>query len=247
MNERMTFDSSAVPRVRWPAADALRQSVARVGYAVVEEAIPTEDLGPLARALEQFTESRGRGGVRNMLREPAVADLVRSARFRALAQAVLGDQCFAVRAILFDKSPSANWMVIWHQDTTIAVKERREVDGFGPWSTKGGMSHVQPPSEVLERMLALRLHLDDCGPLHGPLRVIPGSHAFGRMPADSVEEWKRRGPQVDCPVRRGDVIAMRPLLLHASTRAQQPTRRRVLHVEVANATLPKELEWLEQV
>ena len=49
----------------------------------------------------------------------------------------------------------------WHQDLSIAVKERHEVAGFGPWSVKEGVP-VQPPVEILESMLTLRLHLDDC-------------------------------------------------------------------------------------
>lgn len=59
---------------------------------------------------------------------------------------VLGRECFPVRAILFDKSAEQNWSLGWHQDRTIAVKQRIDVDGFGPWSVKSGMIHVEPPT-----------------------------------------------------------------------------------------------------
>jgi ectoine hydroxylase-related dioxygenase (phytanoyl-CoA dioxygenase family) len=81
-----------------------------------------------------------------------------------------------VRAIFFDKSSGSNWLVPWHQDLTIAVASKCEAPGFGPWSVKDGIPHVQPPDELLKQMIALRLHLDDCDASNGALRVIPGSH-----------------------------------------------------------------------
>jgi hypothetical protein len=48
------------------------------------------------------------------------------------AASVLGADCRPVRAILFDKTPGTNWSLAWHQDRTIAVKERVLVNGFGP-------------------------------------------------------------------------------------------------------------------
>jgi hypothetical protein len=66
-----------------------------------------------------------------------------------------------VRAIYFDKSSDANWLVPWHQDLTLALRERLESPGFGPWSVKDGIPHVQPPVELLERMLTVRIHFDD--------------------------------------------------------------------------------------
>ena len=96
-----------------------------------------------------------------------------------------------VRAILFDKTPSANWKVVWHQDLTIAVRERGVVSGFGPWSEKEGVVHVQPPIELLERMLAVRVHLDDCGADNGPVRVLPASHRVGRLSGEAIDEWRK--------------------------------------------------------
>ena len=73
---------------------------------------------------------------------------------------LMGRRAQPVRAVLFDKTPAANWSVAWHQDRTIPVVERIEVDGFGPWSRKDGILHVAPPVGVLERMITLRIHID---------------------------------------------------------------------------------------
>jgi ectoine hydroxylase-related dioxygenase (phytanoyl-CoA dioxygenase family) len=137
---------------------------------------------------------------------------------------------FPVRAIYFDKTPQANWSVGWHQDLAIAVKQRREVPGFGPWSVKEGIPHVQPPAGILEKKLTVRLHLDDTKESNGALRVLPGSHRFGRLTSEQIEELKPKLTEVVCSVSAGDVLLMRPLLLHASNRALTPSQRRVLHI-----------------
>jgi len=160
---------------------------------------------------------------------------------------VLGPGAFAVRGILFDKTPDANWKVPWHQDLSIAVKEQIEVSGFGPWSLKAGVVHVQPPTGVLESMLAVRLHLDDCGPANGPLRVLSGTHRFGRLEAGSIERLRGEFNEVTCPVASGGALLMRPLILHASSAAKEPGRRRVVHLEFAAAELPGGLEWETRV
>jgi len=151
---------------------------------------------------------------------------------------VLGRAAFPIRAILFDKTEGANWKVSWHQDLTIAVRERRDVPGYGPWSSKQGVVHVQPPVTVLEQMLAVRLHVDESGAGNGPLRVLPGSHRVGKLRDEEIPAWQRRTSDELCLVPRGGALVMRPLLLHASSPATEPHHRRVLHIEYANCDLP---------
>jgi ectoine hydroxylase-related dioxygenase (phytanoyl-CoA dioxygenase family) len=187
-----------------------------------------------------------RGGVRDALRLlPTVRALAVSPPMWRLASAVLGPRCAAVRAIIFDKTPGANWKVSWHQDLTITVKRRVDVVGFGSWSEKAGIVHVQPPVSILEQMLTLRLHLDPCGLANGPIRVLPGSHRVGRMSASGIADWRAQHLAHDCIAERGEVVAMRPLLLHASSSAANPEHRRVIHIEYAAAELPSGLEWYE--
>ena len=175
-----------------------------------------------------------------------VRELAGSLAIRSLAGAVLGDGCFAVRAVFFDKVPGANWKLGWHQDSVISVRERIDAPGFVAWSLKAGVLQVQPPAEILSEMLAVRVHLDDCGELNGPLRVLPGSHAHGWLD-EEIAAWKRNVAEVTCRVRSGGVVVMRPLLIHASPAASRPHHRRVIHIEFAREDLPDGLEWNSRV
>ncbi|EPX56333.1 hypothetical protein D187_007675 [Cystobacter fuscus DSM 2262] len=228
----------------------LAARIEREGFALLPEAVPDAGVEALLARLSTLspgTEPRRRGGTRQLFEAvPEAREYARSGAMRAAAEAVLGPGCFAVRALLFDKTPEANWKVIWHQDLTIAVRERHPVEGFGPWSEKAGIPHVQPPTGLLERMVAVRLHLDDCGAENGPVRVLPGSHRAGRLGPDAIAAWRERTAPVDCLVPRGGLLVMRPLLLHASSPATAPAHRRVLHLEYAAESLPEGLEWYER-
>lgn len=141
------------------------------------------------------------------------------------------------RAILFDKTPDSNWKVPWHQDVAIAVAARHDEPGFGPWSVKDGVVHVQPPAEVLAGMVTVRVHLDDCAADNGPVRVLPRTHSLGKLSQDQIEHLRGQVTEVACTARRGGLLAFRPLLLHASSASSSPRRRRVAHFEFAAADL----------
>jgi hypothetical protein len=183
---------------------------------------------------------------RNLLSIPSIRQLAASKRVREVMEAVLGSKCFAVRGIFFNKTQSANWKVVWHQDLTISVRERRDVDGFRSWAMKDGVLHVQPPAEVMRGMLAIRLHLDESGPDNGPLRVIADSHKQGRLSAEQVASLTKEAA-VTCCVPKDGALLMRPLLLHASSRCVTKKPRRVIHLEFAATELPQGLEWYERL
>ena len=182
-------------------------------------------------------------GRRGILSIPAIAQLARSPWALDLVRPHLSAEPLPVRAIYFDKSPEANWLVAWHQDLTLAVRHRIDVPGFGPWSVKDGVTHVQPPVECLEQMLTVRIHLDDADDSNGALRVLPGTHCLGRLPAERIQEWRGARSEILCAAAAGDALLMRPLLLHASRRSTSTRRRRVLHIEYAGFTLPGGLQW----
>jgi hypothetical protein len=182
-------------------------------------------------------------GVRNLLdASAAVRSLASSPVIRQFVTPILGEDCFAARVVFFDKVPGANWALGWHQDNVICVEERRDVPGFVAWGEKAGVWQVQPPPDVLSRMVAVRVHLDDCNESNGPLRVLPGSHRHGWLD-DEIDRWKRDIPAVTCIADAGGVVVMSPLVLHASSRAENATHRRVLHIEFACDELPGGLEW----
>lgn len=147
-----------------------------------------------------------------------------------------------VRAVLFDKTARRNWAVPWHQDRTIAVRQRIDVDGFGPWSVKDGVVHVEPPFRLLADMVTLRLHLDDCLDANAPLRVALGSHRSRTAAANVVEE-ARSHRQLTCLAKAGDIWAYSTPILHCSERAEVPLRRRVLQVDFCSTALPGGLDW----
>lgn len=228
--------------------DSLREQLDERGYAITSPVISPERIAALIDELglaDVSTERRG--GLRPRLSEhAALRELATRSAMCEAAAGVLGPECFPVRALFFEKTPGANWKVAWHQDLTIAVRERRDVPGFGPWTEKDGVMHVQPPAGVLERMVTVRLHLDVCHADNGPVRVIPGSHRHGRLSSSAIAAWREREPEVVCGVDLGGLLVMRPLLLHASSPCLAPQRRRVVHIEYADAPLAGGLQWFER-
>jgi len=217
-------------------------AIAQRGFAICPNVLPPSRISDLIAALDIAGAAAGIYGMRNLLqRIPAIHAVAHSPDVGGLAGAVLGTGAFPVRAILFDKHPGANWGVGWHQDLTIAVKERIEVTGFGAWTTKDGVPHVQPPTSILEQMLTLRLHLDAADTDNGALVVIPGSHRQGRLPGGAAAREKA----VLCAAAAGDALVFRPLLLHMSKKSSSPCHRRVIQIEYASAPLPLPLSWYE--
>ena len=152
--------------------------------------------------------------------------------------------CKPVRALLFDKTPAANWSLAWHQDRTIAVVRRKPVEGFGPWTVKRGRPHVEPPFELLTEMVTLRIHLDPVTETNAPLLIAPGSHRFGRVPEKDIAHVVEECGVTSCTADAGDAWIYSTPILHASEAAINPTHRRVLQVDFAKTTLPGGLEWL---
>lgn len=233
----------------------LAEAVERDGFAILGNALESDLAAELARAVSAFAGGRrdqgvhARGGVyalRNLFElVPESKMALRALAVRDVVRAVLGPEAFCVRGLFLDKTPRANWAVPWHQDATIVVKERAEVTGFGPWTVKAGLQHVAAPPGTLSAMLTLRLHLDGCDESTGAMRVVPGSHQYGRLPEDSIEQFTRY-QTATCAVPEGGLMAMRPLLLHASSRAAAPGSRRVIQMDFSARGLPAPLEWRDR-
>ena len=234
--------------------DDYTQQIDAHGYAVIEDCLSTGEVIQLRDAVESaitgdHDESavRDRGGVyaiRNVTDVvPEIRCLASHLNIANMVRPILGPRALLVRGLLFDKSDGANWGIFWHQDLSIAVRERADVPDFGPWSVKAGVQHVQPPADVLQSMLTVRLHLDPCPTENGALRVLPGSHRSARLSMAEAEELKQTHEPVTCEVGIGGAVVMRPLLLHSSHRAEESARRRVIHLEFAAGPLPDPLQW----
>jgi ectoine hydroxylase-related dioxygenase (phytanoyl-CoA dioxygenase family) len=216
-------------------------TIARDGFVVVQSVISKKWLNQLIVLLPNT-----RPNIRRGFDCPAIVDLARCEAIKDEVGSVLGPQCFAVRATLFNKTATSNWKVTWHQDAAIAVRSRCELEGWGPWSLKKGIPHVRPNHTVLENMLAVRIHLDDCGNENGPLRVLPGTHLNGILSDEEIVGLPKRD-QHACIAAAGDVVLMRPLLVHASSASSIGTARRVIHIEFAAAELPLPAIWHDQI
>lgn len=200
------------------------------------------DLNSLHALIRRLPEDHA--GIRISGMEGLRPSLAAQGSIGSIAAGVLGPASRPVRAILFDKTVGRNWSLAWHQDRTICVRKRIDVEGFGPWTIKRGMQHVAPPFDLLTRMVTLRVHLDDVTVTNAPLLISPGSHADGRIPIDSIEEAvRRRGTRV-CMAEAGDVWLYATPILHASEAATAPAHRRVLQLDFAAEELPGGLEWL---
>jgi len=161
-----------------------------------------------------------------------------------VAAAVLGDAARPVRAVLFDKTSRTNWGLPWHQDRTIVVTARVEVDGFGPWTVKSGLLHVAPPFGVLAAMVTLRVHLDAVPDANAPLLIAPGSHRLGQIPERDLKSVVEKCGTAVCLAEAGDVWLYSTPIVHASDAARRPAHRRVLQVDFAARDLPGGLTWL---
>ncbi|HYM59617.1 MAG TPA: phytanoyl-CoA dioxygenase family protein [Thermoanaerobaculia bacterium] len=211
------------------------------GYAIADLALDDDQCEHITASLPVVPAKRG--GVRNLMAHPSVVRLLLHESLGRYLRSVIGRDLVAVRATLFDKTAETNWRVHWHQDRAIAVKERMHVPGYGPWSSKAGSLHVEPPAEVLAQMLAVRVHLDVCGSENGPLRVVPGSHRYGKLAEQEVTELVSGAAIVDLYVPQGAIVLMRPLLVHSSSAARAPEHRRVLHIELAPRESISPLQW----
>jgi ectoine hydroxylase-related dioxygenase (phytanoyl-CoA dioxygenase family) len=166
---------------------------------------------------------------------PDVSALVRSEALVQLAGEWLGGSAVPFRATLFEKTPGANWLIPWHQDTALPLARRFDAPGWGPWSEKSGVTYAHAPAWALLRVIALRVHLDRSGADNGPLRVIPGSHEAGVLSDREVSRWVSSVEPVSCLGSRGGVVVMRPLVIHASSKVLSDAPRRVLHIEYADS------------
>lgn len=193
------------------------------------------DAGACA-ALDALAPGEGRPGAR--LAAGGLSAVVEALRGIAPAARV-------VRCLSFTKDGGSNWGVGWHQDRIVAVRDRQEVPGYRNWSLKAGVWHCEPPLEVLERMLFVRVHLDDSDAANGAMEIAAGSHVEGVVPLAGAEAVGGRWPGEVCVAGRGDILVLPMLTLHRSLPAQDPRPRRTLRIDMADFALPAPLTWAE--
>lgn len=231
--------------------ERLREQINKFGFAVSPRILDDAEIENFVKLLANHENSSAVSkkndatyAVRNLLNVCSdVRKLAETAKVKALVENVLGRTAKPVKAIFFDKTPEANWKVPPHQDLTIAVERKLETENFTAWTMKAGIQHVQPPVSVLEKMLTVRIHLDDADETNGALKVIPKSHGYGRLTAAQMQNLQRMNGIELCRVKRADALLMKPLLVHSSSSGTRPAHRRVIHVEFSAEILPNGLQW----
>lgn len=205
------------------------------GFEIQQGVLQAEECSSLLAALSTESSRVHRAGLRHLMVRKDVSTLAQDRRLREIAARVVGPSATPYRATLFDKSGATNWLVPWHQDTALPLTAPFDLAGWGPWSQKEGIPYAHAPAWALARVVALRVHLDESTSENGPLRVVPGSHEAGVLSDQSVRAYVRTNGHLECLVNRGGVLAMRPLLIHSSSKARVISPRRVLHIEYADA------------
>jgi ectoine hydroxylase-related dioxygenase (phytanoyl-CoA dioxygenase family) len=214
------------------------------GYELIEDFLSRDQLDFINSNIRDVNFPAKAGGIRNAEKKySSIRELSASEHLIAKANLYLLGTASLVRAILFNKTSENNWLVTWHQDRTVAVSKKFEMHGWGPWSIKDQVHHVQPPINVLNKMVSFRVHLDDTNLENGCLRVLPKSHELGILDHSAINKFVRNNEAVVCTANAGSALAMRPHILHSSSKATNPSQRRVLHLEYSSFELPSGVAW----
>ena len=214
------------------------------GFEILESFISQREIQSIKAEVKEFSETYPKYGIRGANSKfQSIQKLCSSEKLTKIAESFLMGKANLVRVIFFDKTAEHNWLVTWHQDKTICVNRKADIENWKAWSIKDGKHHVQPPIDVLNKMVALRVHLDDCDEDNGCLKVIPSSHQLGVLTQSEIDSITKNQPAFSCVVKAGDALVMRPHLLHSSSKSVNPSNRRVVHIEFSSFQLPCNLAW----
>lgn len=224
------------------------------GFSLVENIYSTEEIKAIISIIETkdnnnktFRKSEDLFAIRQFHKEvPEVLPIIFNNNFKNLVQTIFGEEMrFISKSIYFDKPEKSNWFVSYHQDLTISVDRKVELEGFQNWTTKQNQFAVQPPIEILEKTTTFRIHLDDTSKENGALKVISESHKKNIYRPEKIDFDKEK--EEFCEIKKGGVMLMKPLTLHASNRTTNRKRRRVIHIEMNTQELPFDLQWSEKL
>lgn len=235
------------------AEKSFKEEVEKNGYAIIDAIFSSNEIEAISNEIEResnsskvtFRKSKDLFAIRQFLKEiPSVEKILFNDALKKVLESFFGKQYFVIKSIYFDKPEESNWFVGYHQDLTISVDKKIDVEGFSNWTLKQNQFSVQPKKEILDTIFTIRIHLDDTNEENGALKVIPNSHKEGVVRLDTFDF--QNSEEKFCNVKQGGIMIMKPLLFHASNKTVNNTKRRVIHIEFSNITLPKELSWSEK-
>jgi len=221
------------------------------GHVIINHVYTKKEISKIGKAFHHYKKENAGDkeevyALRGILAKiPELNSLLINANIQKILDSIDKDLVLT-KAIYFDKPANSNWYVTWHQDKTIHVKEKFEIEGFSGWTKKENYYGVIPSEEMLQNTLSIRVHLDDTTDENGALKVLSGSHKK-ILSAEEVKLITQNSIASVCEVRSGGVHLMRPLLLHASSKTTNNKARRVIHLEFCSSQLPEDLEWAERL
>ena len=192
-----------------------------------------------------FRKSQDLFAIRQFHKEiPETLDLIFNQNLKEIIKSNFGTGYFITKSIYFDKPEKSNWFVAYHQDLTISVDKKIDVENFENWTVKQNQYAVQPPKEILENNFTIRIHIDKTTKDNGALKVINNSHSKGILRIENLDFKNEK--ETICEIEKGGIMIMKPLLFHASNKTTNSERRRVIHIEFSKQELPAELQWSER-
>ncbi|MFC6267209.1 phytanoyl-CoA dioxygenase family protein [Frigoriflavimonas asaccharolytica] len=230
-----------------------RQKIEEEGFTIINDVFSTDEVEGILKKIDEadsekptFRKSDNLFAIRQFLKEiPEIQKSIFTEKLKKIIFELFGNDYFVTKSIYFDKPEQSNWFVAYHQDLTISVDKKLEIDGFGPWTTKQNQFAVQPSLDFLEDNFTIRIHLDNTNEENGALKIIPRSHLKGIYRAETID-WKTE-TEVSCNTEKGGIMIMKPLLLHASSRTTNNEKRRVIHIEFGNKELTNGLNYSERI
>ncbi len=229
----------------------IKEKIDNEGFAVIDNFFSYAEVDKLLQIISKtdtsnpsFRKSKDLFAIRQFFKEvPEAIEVTFSKKLKALISEIFGNEFFIVKSIYFDKPEASNWFVCWHQDLTISVNKKIDLDGFSFWTTKHNQFAVQPPTNILKDNFTIRIHLDETDENNGALKIIPKSHLKNIYRPENID-WSIETEEI-CRVKKGGLMFMKPLLLHSSGKTTNSNKRRVLHIECSRSILPNGLEWSE--
>ena len=221
------------------------------GYSVLADLYSENEISEILACIENaeqdgnsFMKTKDLFAIRQLIKNvPELSNLLFNRKLTDLISELYESEYFLTKAIYFDKPSESNWFVAYHQDLSISVDKKANLENYVNWTFKKGQHGVQPPIEILQDTITIRIHLDKTDKNNGALKVIPKSHLNGIVRADS-KDWSLENEFI-CKVEKGGAMLMKPLTLHASNRTTNGKKRRVIHLEFNKHNLTEPLAWLE--
>jgi len=225
------------------------------GFTIIDNVYSENEIEKLISLIEDVTENKNENAtfrksddlfaIRQFHKEiPKTLPYIFNKNLKDIIETAFGKGYFITKSIYFDKPEKSNWFVAYHQDLTISVDKKVEIENFENWTTKQNQFAVQPPKEILENNFTIRIHIDKTTKDNGALKVINDSHSKGILRIENLNFENET--ETICEVEKGGIMIMKPLLFHASNKTINNERRRVIHIEFSKQELPAGLQWSEK-